>query len=73
MVEKEGWRSRLFEDVEVGDVYRHPLSSIITATDNIWFTLPTQTTVPVHLAVMVYWRGQAPAIPRPELGPESPG
>ncbi|HSD59925.1 MAG TPA: MaoC family dehydratase [Burkholderiales bacterium] len=38
----------LFEDFEVGDVYRHPLGRTITRTDNIWFTLLTQNTAPIH-------------------------
>ncbi len=44
----EGWRGRFFEDFEVGDVYHHPLGRTITTTDNIWFTLLTQNTAPVH-------------------------
>jgi itaconyl-CoA hydratase len=32
---KEGWRGRLFEDFEVGDVYEHPLGRTVTATDNL--------------------------------------
>ncbi len=45
---KEGWRGRYFEEFEVGDVYRHPLGRTITSTDNIWFTLLTQNTAPIH-------------------------
>jgi acyl dehydratase len=45
---KEGWRGRFFEDFEVGDVYRHPLGRTVTTTDNIWFTLLTQNTAPIH-------------------------
>lgn len=48
MAIKEGWRGRFFEDFEVGDVYPHPLGRTITKTDNIWFTLLTQNTAPVH-------------------------
>lgn len=48
MAEKAGWRGRFFEDFEVGDVYRHPLGRTITRTDNIWFTLLTQNTAPIH-------------------------
>jgi acyl dehydratase len=48
MAIKEGWRGRFFEDFEVGDTYRHPLGRTITTTDNIWFTLLTQNTAPVH-------------------------
>jgi itaconyl-CoA hydratase len=45
---KEGWRGRFFEDFEVGDVYEHPLGRTVTTTDNVWFTLLSQNTAPVH-------------------------
>lgn len=45
---KEGWRGRFFEDFEVGDIYEHPLGRTVTQTDNIWFTLLTQNTAPIH-------------------------
>ncbi len=48
MTVKEGWRGRFFEDFEVGDVYRHPLGRTVTTTDNIWFTLLSQNTAPIH-------------------------
>jgi acyl dehydratase len=48
MTVKPGWRGRFFEDFEVGDVYEHPLGRTITSADNIWFTLLTQNTAPVH-------------------------
>jgi itaconyl-CoA hydratase len=48
MTIKEGWRGRFFEDFEVGDVYQHPLGRTVTTTDNIWFTLLTQNTAPIH-------------------------
>lgn len=48
MPHKEGWRGRFFEDFEVGDVYQHPLGRTVTTTDNIWFTLLTQNTAPIH-------------------------
>jgi itaconyl-CoA hydratase len=48
MAEKPGWRGRFYEDFEVGDVYRHPLGRTVTQTDNIWFTLLTQNTAPIH-------------------------
>jgi len=48
MTVKEGWRGRFFEDFEVGDVYQHPLGRTITSMDNIWFTLLTQNTAPIH-------------------------
>jgi itaconyl-CoA hydratase len=48
MAVKEGWRGRFFEDFKVGDVYEHPLGRTVTTTDNIWFTLLSQNTAPVH-------------------------
>lgn len=48
MTVKEGWRGRFFEDFAVGDVYEHPLGRTITSADNIWFTLLTQNTAPIH-------------------------
>lgn len=48
MTSKEGWRGRFFEDFEPGDVYQHPLGRTVTTTDNIWFTLLTQNTAPIH-------------------------
>ena len=44
----EGWSGRCFEDFAVGDRYRHRLGRTITAADNIWFTLLTLNTNPVH-------------------------
>jgi len=40
---------RFFEDFSVGDVYRHPLGRTITEADNVWFTLLTMNTNPMHL------------------------
>lgn len=48
MTVKEGWPGRFFEDFEAGDVYEHPLGRTITTADNIWFTLLTQNTAPIH-------------------------
>lgn len=48
MAEKTGWEGRFYEDFEVGDIYRHPLGRTITETDNIWFTLLTMNTNPIH-------------------------
>ncbi len=48
MAEKKGWRGRFYEDFEVGDTYRHPLGRTVTQVDNIWFTLLTQNTAPIH-------------------------
>jgi acyl dehydratase len=45
---KEGWQGRFYEDFEVGDVYQHPLGKTVTTTDNMWFTLLTQNTAPIH-------------------------
>ena len=45
---KEGWTGRVYEDFEVGDVYTHPLGRTVIAADNIWFTLLTQNTNPIH-------------------------
>jgi itaconyl-CoA hydratase len=49
MVVREGWRGRFFEDFEVGDIYEHPLGRTVTTTDNLWFTLLTQNTAPIHV------------------------
>jgi hypothetical protein len=49
MTVKEGWRGRFFEDFKVGDVYEHPLGRTVTTTDNMWFTLLTQNTAPIHV------------------------
>jgi itaconyl-CoA hydratase len=48
LARKEGWRGRFYEDFEVGDVYEHPLGRTVTTTDNIWFTLLTQNSAPIH-------------------------
>jgi acyl dehydratase len=48
MTVHDGWTGRFYEDFAVGDVYRHPLGRTITTTDNIWFTLLTQNTAPLH-------------------------
>jgi acyl dehydratase len=48
MTLKEGWTGRVFEDFQVGDVYVHPLGRTILAADNMWFTLLTQNTNPIH-------------------------
>ena len=47
-VKKPVWKGRVYEDFEVGDIYRHPLGRTVTQTDNIWFTLLTQNTAPIH-------------------------
>lgn len=48
MAVKEGWTGRVYEDFEVGDIYPHPLGRTIIDADNIWFTLLTQNTNPIH-------------------------
>ena len=48
MVVKQGWTGRVYEDFEVGDVYPHPLGRTVIAADNIWFTLLTQNSNPIH-------------------------
>jgi itaconyl-CoA hydratase len=49
MAIKEGWRGRFFEDFTIGDSYQHPLGRTVTTTDNMWFTLLTQNTAPIHV------------------------
>jgi len=39
---------RCYEDFVVGDVYEHRPGRSITDTDNIWFTLLTMNTHPLH-------------------------
>jgi acyl dehydratase len=41
-------RGRYFEDFAVGDVYEHWPGRTITEADNVWFTLLTMNTNPVH-------------------------
>jgi itaconyl-CoA hydratase len=48
---KTGWKGRLYEDFEVGDVYEHPLGRTVLAADNSWFTLLTMNTNPIHFDV----------------------
>jgi acyl dehydratase len=48
MTTKPGWKGRVYEDFEVGDVYEHPLGRTILAADNSWFTLLTMNTNPIH-------------------------
>jgi acyl dehydratase len=45
---KPGWRGRFFEDFEIGDIYEHPLGRTVTTVDNMWFSLLTQNSAPVH-------------------------
>lgn len=39
---------RCFEDFEVGEILRHPVGRTVTETDNVWFTLLTVNTNPIH-------------------------
>lgn len=39
---------RCYEDFEVGHVYEHRPGRTVTETDNIWFTLLTMNTHPLH-------------------------
>ena len=48
MTVHSGGQGRFYEDFVVGDVYEHPLGRTVTTTDNIWFTLLTQNTAPLH-------------------------
>lgn len=48
MAVREGWTGRVYEDFEVGDIYNHALGRTVVAADNIWFTLLTQNTNPIH-------------------------
>jgi itaconyl-CoA hydratase len=48
MAIKKGWKGRLYEDFEVGDIYEHPVGRTVLAADNTWFTLMTMNTNPVH-------------------------
>lgn len=45
---KKGWNGRFYEDFEIGDIYAHPLGRTVTKTDNIYATLLTQNTNPIH-------------------------
>ena len=44
----EGRAGRVYEDFVVGDIYRQSLGRTVLATDNIWFTLLTMNTNPIH-------------------------
>ena len=48
MTIKPGWKGRVYEDFEIGDVYEHPLGRTVLAADNSWFTLLTMNTNPIH-------------------------
>jgi len=44
-----GWQGRCLEDFTVGAIYEHRLGRTITSADNIWFTLLTMNTNPIHV------------------------
>lgn len=48
MPEKAGWAGRVYEDFEVGDIYEHWPGRTILAADNVWFSLLTQNSNPLH-------------------------
>lgn len=48
MTVHRGATGNCYEDFTVGDVYEHGIGRTVTTTDNIWFTLLTQNTAPVH-------------------------
>ncbi len=39
---------RFYEDFQVGEVYHHPWGRTITQADNVWFSLLTLATNPIH-------------------------
>jgi itaconyl-CoA hydratase len=49
MAIKEGWTGRVYEDFEIGDIYKHPLGRTVLAADNMWFSLLTQNANPMHI------------------------
>lgn len=48
MAVRPGWQGRFFEDFEIGDIYKHPHGRTITTVDNLWFSLLTQNSAPIH-------------------------
>ena len=48
MTVKPGWQGRCFEDFETGDIYVHPLGRTIIEADNVWTTMLTLNTNPIH-------------------------
>lgn len=45
------WRGRFYEDFDIGDVFQSRFGRTVTQTDNIWFTLLTCNTNPMHFDV----------------------
>lgn len=48
MTTHTGSHGNYFEDFVVGDVFEHQLGRTVTTADNIWFTLLSQNTAPIH-------------------------
>ena len=48
MAIRNGWPGRVYEDFEVGDIYEHRLGRTVLAADNVWFSLLTQNSNPIH-------------------------
>ena len=46
----EDWRSRFYEDLEVGDVYRSRFGRTVTEADNLLFTALTMNTNQLHFS-----------------------
>ena len=40
---------KLFEELQIGDVYKHSPSRTVTETDNLLFTTLTMNPQPLHL------------------------
>jgi acyl dehydratase len=40
---------KYFEELNIGDVYEHPITRTVTETDNLLFTTLTHNTQPLHL------------------------
>jgi acyl dehydratase len=49
MSDVDTWQGRYLEDFHVGNHYRHRHGRTITDTDNVWFTLLTSNTHPIHV------------------------
>src|SRR6201986_3329921 len=45
---RPGWGGRVFAGFAAGDVSEHPLGGTVTETNNVWMTLLTQNTAPIH-------------------------
>ena len=43
-----GWTGRYFEDLEEGDIYKHPYGRTVTEADNVWVTNVTMNLNPMH-------------------------